>query len=58
MPSGLTHRVTTTRLEEAARDERDPIDQIASGKMVESWGAFDNMSVLGWQGYSITPPNK
>ena len=34
------------------------IDQIAGGKTVESWGAFDNMSVLVSQGYTITPPNK
>ena len=34
------------------------IDQIAGGKTVESWRAFDNMSVLVSQGYPITPPNK
>jgi hypothetical protein len=34
------------------------IDQIAGGKAVESWGAFDNMSVLVSPGYPITPPNK
>jgi hypothetical protein len=58
MPSGLTHRVTTTRLEEAARDERDRDRPDCEREDGESWGAFDNMSVLVSQGYSITPPNK
>ena len=34
------------------------IDRIAGGKVVESWGAFDNMPVLVSQGYTITPPKK
>ena len=34
------------------------IDRIAGGKVVESWGAFDNLPVLISQGYTITPPNK
>ena len=34
------------------------IDRIAGAKVVESWGAFDNLPVLVSQGYTITPPNK
>jgi len=34
------------------------IDRIAAGKVVESWGAFDNLPVLVSQGYTITPPAK
>jgi len=32
------------------------IDRIVGGKVVESWGAFDNMPVMVSQGYTITPP--
>ena len=32
------------------------IDRIAGNKIVESWGAFDNLAVLVSEGYTITPP--
>jgi predicted ester cyclase len=34
------------------------IDRVAGGKVVETWGAYDNMPVLVSQGYTITPPKQ
>lgn len=34
------------------------IDRIAGGKVVESWGAFDNLPVMLSQGFTLTPPRK
>jgi hypothetical protein len=34
------------------------IDRIVGRKVVESWGAFDNMAVMVSQGYTITPPKQ
>ena len=32
------------------------LDRLAGGKVVESWGAFDNLPLMVSQGYTITPP--